>query len=124
MAGASISPNGHALLGAASWLEGLIHSPAVTGVAVLAIAAMGVSMLTGRIPVRRGLTVALGCFVLFGAPAIARGIVGSVTAIDQPESSSVPLAPPSPGPTPALNSPRTAVPPPIADPYAGASVRG
>jgi len=115
-----ISPGGGAILDAANWLEGLIRSPAVTGIAVLAIAATGLAMLSGRIPVRRGMTVALGCFILFGAPAIARGIAGSVAAVSGAET--VPLPPPPPPPAPALNKPPPASAP-VADPYAGASIR-
>jgi type IV secretory pathway VirB2 component (pilin) len=122
MIGASSFPQGGgAILGAANWVEGLIQSPAVTGIAILAIAAAGLSMLSGHIQVRRGLTVALGCFILFGASAIARGIVGSVSAVSSTDAPS--LAWPPPQPTPIANAPVPAVPPPVADPYAGASIR-
>ena len=37
-------------------------------------AAVGFLMLTGRIEWRRGLTVVIGCFIIFGAVAIVSGI--------------------------------------------------
>lgn len=117
-----ISGNGGSLAAFASWLEGLIYSPVTTTVAVLAVAATGLSMLSGRMPVRRGLTAALGCFILFGAPAIARGIIGSATTVIAPEPSPPPPLPLSP-PSPIFQPPPTAGPPAGTDPYAGASVR-
>ena len=43
-------------------------------VAVVAVAIVGFMMLTGRMNWRHGVTVILGCFVLFGAAAIVAGI--------------------------------------------------
>jgi type IV secretion system protein VirB2 len=45
-----------------------------TVAAVIAVAAVGFMMLTGRMNWRHGATVILGCFVLFGAGAIVAGI--------------------------------------------------
>lgn len=108
------------LLAAAHWVESLVQGPAATILAVLAVAATGLMMLTGRLPVRRGLAVTLGCFVLFGAPAIARGIVESAVAIADSEptapTSSVAFA------APAFSPPPPPAPPANADPYAGASI--
>ena len=42
---------------------------------VLAVAFVGMLMLTGRLALREGLRVALGCFILLGAPAIASAFV-------------------------------------------------
>jgi type IV secretory pathway VirB2 component (pilin) len=41
---------------------------------VIAVAVVGFMMLTGRIEWRRGLTVVIGCFIIFGAVAIVSGI--------------------------------------------------
>jgi hypothetical protein len=64
--------------------------------------------------VRRGASVVLGCFILFGAPSIARELVGLAgrgnDQIAAPDRS--PAAPPQ-------SPPRL---PPQPDPYAGASV--
>ena len=42
--------------------------------AVIAVAAVGFLMLTGRIEWKRGLVVVIGCFIIFGAAAIVAGI--------------------------------------------------
>jgi len=44
---------------------------------VIAVAAVGLMMLTGRINWRYGATVILGCFILFGAASIVAGIQAS-----------------------------------------------
>ena len=104
----TVTGESSALLAAAHWVEAFLHGPAATTIAVLAVAATGLMMLTGRLPVRRGLVVALGCFVLFGASAIARGLVGSATSIaaaepvPQPTAFVVPAFEPPPPPTPTF----------------------
>jgi len=45
-----------------------------TSLAVIAVGATGLMMLTGRIDWRRGGTVILGCFIIFGAAAIVAGV--------------------------------------------------
>ena len=50
-----------------------------TVVAVIAVAAVGFMMLTGRINWRYGATVIVGCFVLFGASSIVAGIHSTAT---------------------------------------------
>ena len=45
-----------------------------TAIAVMAVAAVGFMMLTGRINWRYGATVVLGLFVVFGAASIVAGI--------------------------------------------------
>jgi type IV secretion system protein VirB2 len=47
--------------------------------AVIAVAAVGFMMLTGRINWRYGVTVVLGCFILFGAASIVAGIHSTAT---------------------------------------------
>jgi hypothetical protein len=60
---------------ALAWLQGTLLGTVATSVAVVAVASVGFLMLSGRIDVRRGAQVVLGCFVLFGAPSIAAGII-------------------------------------------------
>ena len=62
------------ILGAVSWLKGTLLGNVATAVAVIAVAAIGFMMLTGRINWRYGATVVLGLFVLFGAGSIVGGI--------------------------------------------------
>ncbi len=62
------------LISAVSWLQGTLLGTIATAAAVIAVAAVGFMMLTGRINWRYGVTVILGCFILFGASSIVAGI--------------------------------------------------
>ena len=62
------------ILAALVWLQGTLLGNVATAVAVMAVAAVGFMMLTGRMNWRFGATVIIGCFVLFGAGAIVSGI--------------------------------------------------
>lgn len=62
------------LLGAISWLQGTLLGNVATAVAVIAVAAIGFMMLTGRMNWRYGATVVVGLFILFGAGSIVGGI--------------------------------------------------
>ena len=62
------------IVAAARWLEGTLLGTIATVVAVIAVATVGLLMLTGRINWRYGATVIVGCFILFGAASIVAGI--------------------------------------------------
>jgi len=62
------------IVAALAWLQGTLLGNVATAVAVMAVAAVGFMMLTGRINWRYGATVILGCFILFGAASIVAGI--------------------------------------------------
>ena len=62
------------LVSAVNWLQGTLLGTVATVVAVIAVASVGFMMLTGRINWRYGVTVILGCFILFGASSIVAGI--------------------------------------------------
>jgi TrbC/VIRB2 pilin len=87
-----------------------------TSVAIIAVAVTGFLMLSGRIDARRGLITIIGCFILFGAPTIARGLraaagdgqIAANNLVAQPPPLVVPPAPPKPN---------------VFDPYAGASLQ-
>ena len=84
-----------------------------TVVAVIAVSSVGLMMLSGRINLRHGATVVVGCFILFGAPTIAAGIqsfVGGGDARATPYEPEPPAPVPPPQPARALSR----------DPYAGA----
>jgi type IV secretory pathway VirB2 component (pilin) len=107
------------LVAAALWIQDLLVGTLASTVAVIAVATIGLGMLAGRVDIKRGMTVILGCFILFGASSIVAGM--------QSMSSGDPVAPPDyvppgvmPTPVPTPRSP----PPPSSqyDPYAGASV--
>jgi type IV secretory pathway VirB2 component (pilin) len=109
-------PGSSVIVAAMSWLEATLLGTVTTTLAIVAVAAVGFMMLAGRINFRRSATVILGCFILFGARAIAAGIQsfvggGGLASYEPP--------PPEP-PVPVL--PPLPEPPTNSDPYAGASV--
>ena len=65
------------ILSAVNWLQGTLLGNVATAVAVMAVAAVGFMMLTGRLNWRFGATVIIGCFILFGAASIVGGIQGA-----------------------------------------------
>ena len=67
------------IVAAVRWLEGTLLGTIATVVAVIAVATVGLMMLTGRINWRFGVTVILGCFILFGAASIVAGIQSTAT---------------------------------------------
>lgn len=67
------------IVGAMSWLQGTLLGTVATVAAVIAVAAVGFMMLTGRLQWRHGATVILGCFIVFGAGAIVAGIRQAAT---------------------------------------------
>lgn len=62
------------IVNALGWLQGTLLGNVATAVAVMAVAAVGFMMLTGRLNWRFGATVIIGVFILFGAGAIVSGI--------------------------------------------------
>ena len=104
----------HVLTQAAQWIAATATGSIATGVATIAVAAVGFALLAGRIDIRRGATVILGCFILFAAPALASAFVQWANGDDAAVRQAA-LAPPLP---PASE------PPPYQpkDPYAGASL--
>lgn len=62
------------IIGALNWLQGTLLGTVATTVAVIAVAAVGFMMLTGRMNWRFGATVIIGLFVIFGAVSIVAGI--------------------------------------------------
>ena len=100
------------LVAAVTWLQATLLGTVATTIAVIAVSWVGFMMLTGRVHIRHGLTVVVGCFIIFGASSIAAGIQASTAE----STAAAPQLPPS-TPLPALPSP-----PANRDPYAGASV--
>lgn len=82
-------------------------------VGTIAVAVVGLLMVSGHLDWRRGLTVALGCFLIFGAPIIADGLLGGAASSGPAAavSSDAPADLPS---VPAVSKPAY-------DPYAGAA---
>ena len=75
LAQATADPQGSGpIVAALGWLQGTLLGNVATAVAVMAVAAVGFMMLTGRMNWRFGATVIIGTFILFGAGAIVTGI--------------------------------------------------
>lgn len=73
--GQAADPQGSGpVVNALAWLQGTLLGSVATAVAVMAVAAVGFMMLTGRINWRFGATVIIGVFILFGATTIVAGI--------------------------------------------------
>ena len=66
-----------ALAASIAWINGLLLGSLATGLCVLGVSLVGFLMLMGQIPIRHGMRVILGCFVLLGAPVIAAGLAGA-----------------------------------------------
>lgn len=78
--GSLVDPAGSGVIvSAVRWLEGTLLGTIATVVAVIAVASVGLLMLTGRINWRYGATVIVGCFILFGAASIVAGIQSTAT---------------------------------------------
>ena len=115
-----LQSDGTALLQAAQWCEAVARGPAMTIVATLAIAGIGMGMLGGRVSARRGLSAVIGCFVVFGAPTISLGLMSAASTMTDtayPEPLPAVIVP---GPQP--DPPQRPQPPLNNDPYAGAAV--
>ena len=110
-------PSANAIASALLWVQSVLLGSVAGVLAVLAIAAVGLLMLTGRIDGRRAATVVAGCFIIFGASTIATGILGTFSG--QPAGyavqaeTNVPYYPPST----AASGGQSAY-----DPYAGAAL--
>ena len=77
----AVDPQGSGpILAAVEWLQGTLLGNVATTVAVIAVALVGFMMLTGRINWRYGVSVIVGCFILFGAAAIVSGIQAAAGA--------------------------------------------
>ena len=117
---ASLADPGSAsiILASTSWVQNMLLGTLATIIAVIAIASIGFAMLSGRIDMRRGFGVLMGCFILFGAPAIASGLRSAIGSVGTTYGVG---APPTPLSVPHyVLADQNANP---FDPYAGASVQ-
>jgi type IV secretion system protein VirB2 len=106
---------GMPMMESAHWIEGVMLGDIALGLCVISVAFIGALMLMGRVPLREGMRVVLGSFVLLGAPVIAAGLL-EIGA----NSSQMPL---SGLPTLGQAAPRPELPQTTYNPYAQASVR-
>jgi type IV secretory pathway VirB2 component (pilin) len=120
-----LDPSGsHPLLAAVQWLEGTLLGTVATMVAVICVAVTGFMMLSGRIDVRYGVSVVLGCFILFGASSIVGGIQSAAAAFggDSSGYEPPPVVAIEQSPLPVVSAGPARPEPNRADPYAGAAV--
>ena len=98
------------------WIESTATGSLASIVAVIAVAIVGMMMLSGRLEVRRGITVVAGCFLVFGAQIIVSGIFGETNRVRVGPTVRSMLQPSA-----LIDAPQR-TPQPY-DPYAGASVQ-
>jgi len=106
-------------MGAATqWVEETMTGSLAVSVAVIAVAATGLAMFSGRLDLRKAATVIMGCFVLFGSAGVAKGLLNLATgqapilADEQGSPEPMKRSPPLSGSTA----------PQQFDPYAGAAM--
>lgn len=109
------------LTAAIEWIDHVLLGSVGVAIAILCVAFVGALTMQGHIPVRRGLSTLIGCFVLFGAPVIAAGLLTAVRA------RSIEAAPVEAPPIATKSEPAPPYKPSIPasapyDPYAGAAV--
>jgi type IV secretory pathway VirB2 component (pilin) len=110
-----------AVVAAVQWLQGTLLGTVATSIAVISVAGVGLMMLSGRIDLRRGAAVIVGCFILLGAPTIAAGIQSMAQGGYEPampvySARPVPLRPEPPVAAAPAQQPSAR------DPFAGAAV--
>lgn len=102
---------------ASSWVAGTLSGSLATALCIVAVALLGVLMLRGRLPVREGVQVVVGCFLLFGASAVAAGLMGAGVSRSGSDRG-------APAEFPGYVAEVPPPPPPANyDPYSGASIR-
>lgn len=99
-------PGSSVVVAGMAWFQQTLLGTVATTVAIMAVASVGLMMLTGQIHARYGLTVIAGCFILFGASTIVAGVQSSLAGSDRgsvsyaqesyPPVVAAPLALPSP----------------------------
>jgi type IV secretory pathway VirB2 component (pilin) len=102
---------------AGDWLGGLLGGELAMTLCIIAIAMLGIMMLGGRLPIRSGLKVVAGCFLLLGASLVAGGLQGIA------RNTGGGPAQLQGGPAIVEAEAEEPLPPANYDPYAGASLR-
>lgn len=100
---------------AIGWIEGLMLGSVATVLATVSVACVGLLLLDGRLDWKRGVRTVLGCFLIFGAPTLAAGIMGPTTSTSSasvyPAAESNVIAPPPRPPENYNPYSRAALPP-------------
>ena len=108
-----------AFAAAVKWLDNILLGSIATAIAVIAVASIGFMLFTGRVDIRRGVQVLLGCFILFGASSIAAGVMKAVSESRAATGATITTSPP---PAYVVAPPAGSKPPAPYDPYAGAAM--
>lgn len=108
--GFTTGADGGSMAAAIRWAVGVLTGSLGTSACVLAVAAVGGLLLSGSLPVRRGLSVIVGCFVILSAGSIA----DALTTYTQPDTASVDVVPMPIAPAEAS---ARAAPASVPDPY-------
>lgn len=111
----TIDHNQGAIAAAAEWVADSLLGSAAISTGILAIAAIGIAMLWGRLDLRFAGRTVLGVFILFGAPMISYELMQTLGA----RETATPDIAQSPDVLPPAVIPKNA---PVNDPYAGAAV--
>ena len=106
---------GTPMVDSARWIEGVMLGEIALGLCVIVVAFIGSLMLTGRMPLREGMRVVVGSFLLLGAPVIAKGMLGPAVYSSPMHSLDLQAG--------EQTSPRPELPRISYNPYAQASVR-
>jgi type IV secretion system protein VirB2 len=109
------APHDSRMIAATDWLTGVLLGNVAISLCIIAVATVGLALMTGRLAIRDGVRVAIGCFVLLGAPAIAAGFLKVADETVSPRSAM--------GPVVDATAEPSLLPPANYDPYAGASLR-
>jgi type IV secretion system protein VirB2 len=111
-----LAPQPNAIGASVSWIADTLVGNLATTIAVIAIAAFGLLLLSGHVPKKRGAQLILGCFMIFGATSIASGLMNVLSdrSSPLPQPTSIPVAVTAPPPPPPPLEPY--------DPYAGAAL--
>ncbi len=111
----TVVQNENAVAAAARWIADALLGPAAISIAVLAVAAVGIAMLWGRLDLRLAGRTVLGVFIVLGAPMISYELMQTLAA----RETATPDIAQSSDVLPPTVIPKNA---PVNDPYAGAAV--
>lgn len=100
------------------WVTGLLGGSIAVSLCVIAMAVLGMLMLTGRLHLRRGLQVVLGCFLLLGTPLLVDALTTRTDRVRDLEPAAIVLASPAPQTLRPVDN-RSSNP---FDPYSGATL--
>ena len=92
------APGSSPFAAAADWVTGTLLGSVAVSLCVIAIAFVGLRMMTGHLAARDGLRVVIACFVLLGASTIAAGVRRAADEASAPGAAAPVPVQPLPGP--------------------------